>query len=93
MYGPLAAAERRAQIALMTNSIASRNVGSVPVQLGHSTMQVPVVEEAGARTRVEITDAGVRIVISAGLDADRVNTALTAIMPTLVKTLAQRFLN
>jgi hypothetical protein len=65
----------------------------VPVQLGNALLHVKVVAEEGARTRLDFDQDGPVIVISESLDAERANRAVAAIMPSLIKVLAQRFLN
>lgn len=82
----------------MTNTNASRssarNVGVVPVKLGDSVVvSVPIVTEEGARTHFDFTADGPRIVISDSLDPERANRAVAAVMPALIKALAQKVLN
>ncbi|MDP3274634.1 MAG: hypothetical protein Q8Q09_05520 [Deltaproteobacteria bacterium] len=70
-----------------------RSLGVVGVELGETVVNVRVVTEADARTRIEFTEDGPIVVLSDSLDVARANRAIAAIMPALVSYLSRRVLN
>jgi hypothetical protein len=72
----------------------SRSVGVVPVELSASSVvEVPVVAEEGAVTRLELGADGPRIVVSDSVDFDRQNRAVAMLIPEVIRALSARVLN
>jgi hypothetical protein len=71
----------------------TRSIGVVPVRVGRSVVPVSVEAEEGAKTHVDYSTKGTRIVVSDELSPDVASREVEAILPEVQKLLARKILN